>query len=127
MPLDDTQKPANSPANQKDTSASAGHALLMDLVNELAAEAGISNDKKTVENLVSKLRWYPRGNPPAVVIVKRGNDRKVLATISPKHGRFAHLYPSWRDVLIQLASEKAALRVSRLSHEGLEMGEVPVV
>jgi hypothetical protein len=86
----------------------------------------ISKDEKTVAALANKLRWYPRGNPPAVVILKRGSDRKVLATISPKSGKYAHLYSTWNRVLTQLATEKAAKGISRMSHDGLSMGEIPL-
>jgi hypothetical protein len=98
---------------------------MLELARELADELGVSNTEQAVES-IANLRWYARGNPPAIVIVKRGSDRKVLATISPKSGRFTHLYPSWEKVLTVLASEKASKGISRMSHDGLEMGDVPL-
>ena len=59
------------------------------------------------------------------MIVKRGSDRKVLATISPKKGDWTHLYPSWERVLTQLADEKKAKGVSRMSHDGFGTGDLP--
>jgi hypothetical protein len=99
---------------------------MLELARELADELGVSKTDQAVESIANRLRWYPRGNPPAIVIVKRGSDRKVLATISPKSGRFSHLYPSWEKVLTVLANEKASKGISRMSHDGLEMGDVPL-
>lgn len=87
---------------------------------------GVSNQAGAAENIVSKIRWYPN-KAGAVVIVKRGADRKVLATISPKKGDWSHLYPSWQKALADLEAKKAAKSVSRLSHEGLATGDLPVL
>ena len=100
---------------------------LQELARELASELGVSNEQKSLDGIISKIRWYPRGNPPAIIIVKRGSDRKVLATISPRSGRFTHLYPTWERVLTELAKEKSARGVSRLSHDGLAIGDIPNV
>ena len=126
MPLFDTQKPANSPEPELAMSDAIAAEAMAELAKELADELGVSRDEKSVDAIVSKLRWYPRGNPPAIVIVRRGANRKVLATISPKSGKWAHLYPTWERVLTELAKEKAARGVSRLSHEGMEAGEIPL-
>ena len=99
---------------------------MQELARELADELGVSKTDKAIESIANRLRWYPRGDPPAIVIVKRGSDRKVLATISPKSGRFTHLYPTWERVLTALATEKARQGISRMSHNGLEMGEIPL-
>lgn len=99
---------------------------MAELARELASELGVSKTDKAIESIANKLRWYPRGNPPAIVIVRRGANRKVLATISPKAGKWAHLYPTWERVLTELAKEKAALGVTRLSHDGMETGEIPL-
>jgi len=99
----------------------AEEAALAEFANELAKEMGVSND---VAEIVSKLRWYPN-KAGAVVIVKRGKDRKVLATISPQSGKWSHLYPSWVPVLAELARKKEAERVSRMSHDGMEAGVIP--
>lgn len=109
-----------------ETLANTEQAALEEFARELAVELGISNQTNAVEGIVSKIRWYPRGNPPAIVIVRRGGDRKVLATISPKSGKWTHLYPSWERVLTELATRKAAENVARRTHDDLSMGEVPV-
>ena len=103
--------------------------MLTEFVREITRQKRISNEENneenTVDDIVSNLRWYPRGNPPAVVILRRGANRKVLATISPKSGKWSHLYKSWEPVLAQLAKEKEQEGVSRISHDGMEAGEIP--
>lgn len=86
---------------------------------------GVSNTETNVKSIANKLRWY-RNTAGAIVIVKRGADRTVLATISPKKGDWTHLYPSWAKALAELDAKKAAANVSRMSHEGLLTGEIPV-
>lgn len=99
--------------------------LLADFVREVMPELVANKDEKAVANAVSKLRWYPN-KANAVVIVRRGADRKVLATISPNSGKWSHLYASWQPVLAELASRKETESVSRRTHDDLEMGSVPV-
>lgn len=111
--------PAEVPANDLD-------ALLTQFATEMAEEMGISKDENTVANIVSKIRWYPN-KAGAIVIVKRGTDRKVLATISPKSGKWSHLYPSWERALANLEAKKFANNVTRASHDDLEPGAVPVL
>lgn len=97
---------------------------LEEFANEIAKELGVSNQENAVSSIVSKLRWYPN-KAGAVVIVSRGKDRKVLATISPKSGKWSHLYNTWKPVLAELEARKVANNVSRASHEGLLTGEIP--
>lgn len=101
-------------------------AALVELARELAGELGISKQENVTEAIISKIRWYPRGDPPAIVVVKRGADRKVLATISPKSGKWAHLYPTWQKVLAELAEKKSAENVKRRTHDDLSIGAIPV-
>lgn len=103
------------PANDAEDKA------LAEFARELVKRTGVSND---VSEIVSKIRWYPN-KAGAVVIVKRGKDRAVLATISPQSGKWSHLYPSWKPVLAELARKKEFERVSRMSHDGMEIGKVP--
>jgi len=106
------------------TANSLEREAMAELAKELASELGISNQADAVESIVSKVRWYPN-KAGAVLIVRRGKDRKLLATISPNKGKWTHLYPTWERVLTQLAKEKAAAGVSRLSHDGLATGAIP--
>ena len=99
---------------------------LIEFANELAEDLGISNRENAAESIVSKIRWYPN-KAGAVVIVKRGKDRKVLATISPTSGKWTHLYPSWKPVLAELARKKLAESVSRRTHDDIKAGNVPVL
>lgn len=94
---------------------------LAEFARELAKQTGVSN---SVEEIVSRIRWYPN-SANAVVIVSKGKDRKVLATISPKSGKWTHLYPSWEPVLARRAEKALANGVSRVSHNDLPMGDVP--
>lgn len=87
---------------------------------------GVSKDAESVANIVSKIRWY-QNKAGAIVIVKRGADRAVLATISPKKGDWTHLYPSWERALANLEAKKIANNLTRASHDDLEMGAVPVL
>lgn len=98
--------------------------MLTAFANELAGKIGVSNDAEAVKGIANSIRWY-QNKAGAVVIVKRGADRKVLATISPKSGIWSHLYPTWAKVLAKLEQEKLANSVSRMSHDGLGLGEVP--
>ena len=118
--------PANAANTVANTQTEAERAALAEFANELAKDLGVSNEKNAAESIVSKIRWYPN-KAGAVVIVKRGKDRKVLATISPKSGKWSHLYPSWEPVLAELERQKVANSVSRLPHDGLETGNVPVL
>ena len=93
--------------------------------DELAKKTGISNDSDSLAKIVSKLRWY-RNSAGAVIILKRGADRKVLATISPKQGDWTHLYPSWQKALADLDEKKRLANVSRMSHDGINTGTLPV-
>ena len=95
--------------------------LLIQFARELAEKAGVSND---AEAFAKKLRWY-QNKAGAVCILKRGADRTLLATISPKKGDWTHLYPSWDTALTLLAEKKAAEGVSRMTHDGIELGQVP--
>ena len=117
--------PANTPANTLANTPPANiEDLLTQFAEELAGKIGVSKDAASVQEVANSIRWY-QNKAGAVVIVKRGKDRKVLATISPKDGAWSHLYPSWERVLTVLAKEKEAAGVSRLSHDGMDMGEVP--
>lgn len=118
-----TSEPANSLANAANE---AEQAALLELAKELADELGVSKDAEGLANIVSKIRWYPN-KAGAVVIVRRGADRKVLATISPTSGKWSHLYPSWERVLANLEAKKIANNANRASHDDLEMGSVPVL
>ena len=111
--------PVEIPANDFD-------ALLTQVAEQLARETGVANTPENVANIVSRIRWYPN-KAGAVVIVMRGKDRKVLATISPKEGKWSHLYPSWERALANLQAKKVANGVSRTSHDDLEPGAVPVL
>jgi hypothetical protein len=62
-----------------------------------------------------------------VIIVKRGSDRRVLATISPKAGAWTHLYPSWERALANLEAKRVANHANRASHADLEAGVVPML
>ena len=99
--------------------------MLTQVAEKLAEKIGVSKQAGAVEEIVSKIRWY-QNKAGAIVIVKRGADRKVLATISPKEGEWSSFYPSWAKVLAELEAAKVANGVSRLSHDGLEMGAVPL-
>lgn len=99
--------------------------LLTQIAERFAEKAGVSNQAGAVQEIVSKIRWY-QNKAGAIVIVKRGKDRKVLATISPKEGEWSYLYPSWAKVLAELEAAKVANSLSRMSHDGLEMGAVPL-
>ena len=101
-------------------------ALLTQFAEQIAVKMGVSKDEHAVANIVRKIRWY-RNKAGAVVIVKRGADRAVLATISPKKGDWSHLYPSWERVLANLEAKKVANNTTRASHDDLEMGAVPVL
>lgn len=109
----------------KDTPIIDFDALLTNFANELAEKMHVNKDEQSVANIVSKLRWYPN-KAGAIVIVKRGADRKVLATISPARGEWTHLYPSWEKALADLEAAKVANNVNRLSHEGLATGKIPL-
>ena len=114
---------ANTPANDVDAKVES---LLTQFSWELAKKTGVSNESGAVESIVSKIRWY-QNKAGAVVIVARGANRQVLATISPKKGDWTHLYPSWAAVLAELEERKIANGVSRMSHEGLLTGAIPEV
>ena len=110
------QTPAPKVANS-DTDA-----LLTQFARELASKAGVSSDEADV--FAKKLRWY-QNKAGAICILKRGSDRTLLATISPKSGDWTHLYPSWESALTLLAEKKAVANVSRMTHDGIEIGEIP--
>ena len=93
---------------------------------ELAEKMGVSKQAASAENILKNIRWY-KNSAGAIVIVKRGSSRKLLATISPKKGDWSHLYPSWQKALQDLEAQKLANGVSRLSHKGLATGEMPVL
>ena len=97
--------------------------LLTQFARELASKAGVSNDKADV--FAKNLRWY-QNKAGAICILKRGADRTLLATISPKKGDWTHLYPSWEAALTVLADKKAAQGVNRMTHDGIEIGSVPL-
>ncbi len=109
--------PVQEPANEID-------GLLIQFAERLASEMGVSRDENTVANIISKIRWYPN-KAGAIVIVKRGSDRTVLATISPKSGKWSDLYPSWERALANLEAKKISNGVSRASHDDLEAGAIP--
>lgn len=115
--------PANNVANTPKTDFDD---LLTVFAEGLASKMGVSNEPEAVANIVSRIRWY-QNKAGAVVIVKRGADRTVLATISPKKGDWSHLYPSWERALANLEAKKLANGVSRASHDDLEPGAVPVL
>jgi hypothetical protein len=99
--------------------------LLTQFATELAEKIGVSKQAGAVQDIISRIRWYPN-KAGAIVIVKRGADRKVLATISPKSGEWSHLYPSWQKALAELNEKKVANGISRASHDGLSVGTVPL-
>jgi formate-dependent phosphoribosylglycinamide formyltransferase (GAR transformylase) len=74
---------------------------------------------------VDTLRWsFVNGRKnPAVVIQKRGKDRRVLATIS-KQGEFASLYESWQPVVEAWKAER--LQTHRTDHSKLPKGKIPL-
>ncbi len=117
---------ANTVANSPEPAEIDFEDLLTQVAEQLAKDTGVSNEPNAVANIVSRIRWYPN-QAGAIVIVKRGGDRKVLATISPKSGKWAHLYPSWERALANLQAKKVANGVSRTSHDDLEPGAVPVL
>ena len=98
--------------------------LLTQFAEQLVDNMGVSKDEVSVANIVSKIRWY-QNKAGAVIIVKRGADRTVLATISPKAGNWTHLYPSWERVLANLQAKRVANSANRASHDDLEPGIVP--
>lgn len=100
--------------------------MLTQFARELSDKIGISKDSESLATIVSKLRWY-QNKAGAVIIVKRGADRAVLATISPKSGNWTHLYPSWERALANLQAKRVANGANRASHNDLEPGEVPVL
>ena len=112
------QTPAPKVAN------SETDALLTQFARELASKAGVSSDEADV--FAKKLRWY-QNKAGAICILKRGADRTLLATISPKSGDWTHLYPSWEAALTVLAEKKAAENVSRRTHDDISTGNVPVL
>ena len=119
--------PKETPANTENKPANdVFDGLLTEFAAQLAKKMGVSNQAGAAEGIVSKIRWYPN-KAGAIVIVKRGADRTVLATISPKKGDWSHLYPSWQKALQDLEAQKLANGVSRLSHKGLATGEMPVL
>lgn len=97
---------------------------LEEFARELANKISANSAPVSTEKIISNIRWYPN-KAGAVVIVSRGKNRNVLATISPKSGKWSHLYPSWEPVLAELNARKIAANVSRMSHDGIEAGSVP--
>ena len=99
---------------------------LKEFAQELASRLRVSKDEKTVNEIISSVRWYAN-KAGAVIILRRGDKaRKPLAVISPKRGKWTKLYPSWERVLTELARRKTADNVSRMSHDGLLAGEIPL-
>lgn len=99
--------------------------LLAQFIREQLAEQGANTGADTVSAIVSNIRWYPN-KAGAVLIVTKGRKPKLLATISPKSGRYSHLYPSWKPALDELDARKRANNTTRESHAGISTGVTPV-
>lgn len=71
------------------------------------------------------LRWTPINGrkDPAIVIQRRGRDRRVLATIS-KQGKYADMYASWQPVIDAWKARKQETN-KRIDHDTLPKGELP--
>lgn len=103
---------------------------MTDIANELletfanaANEAAHANEPR----LQAKgLRWQIANDryPPAVVIMRRGKDRKAIATISPT-SPFASLYPSWQPVIKDWICKRIANGGKKTNHEEIANGEMP--
>ena len=121
------------PANSKNVEVLADE-LMTRIANRLAdkADGGVSK-LELAEKIRSAIRWEPRPdrNPPAIVIMRCGSKKKgvsnVLAVISST-GEFSDFYPSWVPVLEDWKARRSrsANGVSRVSHEGLGTGSMPV-
>lgn len=98
--------------------------LLAQIAAEFAREQGTNSDKQTVSAIVNSIRWYPN-KAGAVLIVTKGRKPKLLATISPKSGKYSHLYPSWKPALDELEARKRANSTTRESHVGISTGVTP--
>ena len=89
-----------------------------------------SNQGELVKSVVAKLRWEPRPdrNPPSILIMRRGSKIKgqsnVVASISST-GNFSDLYPSWEPILNEWRTRRSANDGSKVSHKGLNFGQVP--
>jgi len=71
------------------------------------------------------LRWTAVNGrkDPAIVIQRKGKDRRVLATIS-KQGMFADHYPSWQPVIEKWKAERQQTG-KRTNHALIGAGRMP--
>ena len=98
--------------------------LLAQIAADFAREQGANTDARTISTIVSNIRWYAN-KAGAVLIVTKGRNPKLLATISPKSGKYSHLYPSWKPALDELQARKRANSTKRESHVGISTGATP--
>ena len=71
------------------------------------------------------LRWTAVNGrkDPAIVIQRKGKDRRVLATIS-KQGKFADHYQSWQPVIDKWKAERQQTG-KRTNHALIGAGRIP--
>lgn len=93
----------------------------IDLLTEIADSLQKDGEAVSWEDL----RWtlVNGRKDPAVVIQRRGRDRRVLATIS-KQGKYARMYASWQPVIDAWKAERANTG-KRVDHDELPKGELP--
>lgn len=89
--------------------------------------AAVANSLQDAGEAVSldELRWTPINGrkDPAIIIQRRGKDRRVLATIS-KNGKFASHYQSWQPVIERWKAEREQTG-KRTDHAKLGAGAIP--
>jgi hypothetical protein len=86
------------------------------LLTEIANEAHVKD--------WHDLRWFAVGgdNPRAIVILRRGANKKSVKTISAKLDPAA--WESWKPVLADLKAEKQKTNKRRVSHKKLKTGRM---
>jgi hypothetical protein len=74
---------------------------------------------------LSDLRWTAVNGrkDPAIVIQRKGKDRRALATIS-KQGKFADLYPTWQPIIAKWKAERQQTG-KRTNHALIGAGRIP--
>lgn len=96
--------------------------LLAQFIQEQLKNAGA--DTNNVSTIMRGVRWYVN-KAGAVLIVTKGRNPKLLATISPKSGKYSHLYESWKPAIDELQNRKHANKTTRESHVGISTGVTP--
>lgn len=79
-----------------------------------------------ITNVANTIRWEPRmdRNPPAIILIRRGKERKTIATIS-QDGAYASLYQSWKPIIESWRLERATNGNKRTKHEKFGVGASP--